>query len=265
MRRLLRTLPWILALLLGLSPLIPPLIAEAQRLAGLNTTSGSLAATNDTLAFDVGEASTAIVNVTGTWSGTISWQGTTDGSTWFAISAATLPTGSVVASTTANGQFRLSISGLYRARAIATSIASGTASLAFSGSGGADPLAISGMTLTSVTVGVTRPYGVKTTPGQVWGVFASNLDTGTPCTLNIYDATAANVTVGTTVPRLTFYLPASGTTIMLPANQGVDFTTAITVANARPRSGNTGALDASFCPRSGTLQHGYVDATILYR
>jgi len=75
---------------------------------------------------------------------------------------------------------------------------------------------------------------VKATAGQVYGIIALNLATSVRF-LKLYNATAANVTVGTTTPVLTIPIPTqagtahgAGFTLILP--QGIAFATAITAA-----------------------------------
>jgi hypothetical protein len=74
---------------------------------------------------------------------------------------------------------------------------------------------------------------VKATAGQIYWINAINLASSVRY-LKIYNATAANVTVGTTVPDLTFPLPTAGSangagfTLAIP--NGIAFSTAITIA-----------------------------------
>ena len=73
---------------------------------------------------------------------------------------------------------------------------------------------------------------VKTSAGQVYGWFISNLATSTRF-VKFYNATAANVTVGTTTPVLTFPIPGNSSDAV-SANalgaMGIAFDTAICVA-----------------------------------
>lgn len=91
---------------------------------------------------------------------------------------------------------------------------------------------------------------VKATAGTVYGVWFSNLATSTRY-LKFYNATAANVTVGTTTPVLTLALPGNANddisgVIALP--QGIAFSTAITVAATTGLADNdTGAPSANDC------------------
>ena len=81
---------------------------------------------------------------------------------------------------------------------------------------------------------------VKGSAGQIYWIHAINL-AATPIYLKFYNATAASVTVGTTVPDLTFPVPSAGTTngagfnISIP--NGIAFGAAITIA------GTTGVAD----------------------
>ena len=101
------------------------------------------------------------------------------------------------------------------------------------------------------TSGGTTPYknidvdesedAVKATAGQVYWIHAINT-TAALLYLKFYNATTATVVVGTTVPDLTFPVPANadsdgaGFTLSIP--NGITFTTAITIA------ATTGVSDA---------------------
>lgn len=73
---------------------------------------------------------------------------------------------------------------------------------------------------------------VKTSAGQLYFCHAINMVASTRY-LKFYNATAANVTVGTTVPVLTFPVPPNSTTgggFVFSVAQGFEFATAISVA-----------------------------------
>lgn len=71
---------------------------------------------------------------------------------------------------------------------------------------------------------------VKATEGVVFAIYASNTNAAARW-LKLYNATAANTTVGTTVPVATFYLPASGANpVKFEIPQGLRFSTAISAA-----------------------------------
>lgn len=73
---------------------------------------------------------------------------------------------------------------------------------------------------------------VKASAGTVYGLWFSNTATATRF-LKFYNATAANVTVGTTTPVLTIALPGNASddiSGVFSITQGIAFGTAITVA-----------------------------------
>lgn len=74
---------------------------------------------------------------------------------------------------------------------------------------------------------------VKAAAGQIYWIHAINL-ANAPRYLKLYNATAASVTVGTTVPDLTFPVPSQGDTngagFVLAIPNGIAFGTAITIA-----------------------------------
>lgn len=69
---------------------------------------------------------------------------------------------------------------------------------------------------------------IKATAGQLYGYYFSNSNAAARF-LKLYNATAANVTVGTTTPVLTLYLPATSAG-HVAFTHGVAFDTAITAA-----------------------------------
>lgn len=92
---------------------------------------------------------------------------------------------------------------------------------------------------------------VKGTAGQVYWIHAINLK-ATPLFLKFYNVAAASVTVGTTVPDLTFPVPSQGDTngagfnIAIP--NGIEFDTAITIAATTGVADNdSGAPGANEC------------------
>lgn len=109
------------------------------------------------------------------------------------------------------------------------------------------------------TSGGTTPYKnldvdetedeVKGTAGQVYWIHAVNLK-ATPLYLKFYNATAASVIVGTTVPVMTFPVPSAGATtgagFVFDVPAGIVFSTAITIAATTGFADNdTGAPGAN--------------------
>lgn len=92
---------------------------------------------------------------------------------------------------------------------------------------------------------------IKASAGQVYWIHCMNLSASVVY-LKLYNATAANVTVGTTTPVLTFPIPTQGTTsgagFTLCIPNGIAFSTAITAACTTGVADNdTGAPAANVC------------------
>lgn len=89
---------------------------------------------------------------------------------------------------------------------------------------------------------------VKTAAGMVYGMWVTNLATSTRY-VKFYNATAANVTVGTTTPVITIPIPGNSTddvTGLFSSTMGIEFATAISVAATTGLADNdTGAPGAN--------------------
>jgi hypothetical protein len=109
--------------------------------------------------------------------------------------------------------------------------------------------------LNAATSGGATPYRnidvdesedeVKASAGQIYWVSAMNM-TASVLYLHFYNATAANVTVGTTTPTLTFPVPTLATTngagFKLPMPVGTAFSTAITIACTTDAAGTASPI-----------------------
>lgn len=89
---------------------------------------------------------------------------------------------------------------------------------------------------------------IKTSAGQIYGVWVSNLATSTRF-VKFYNATAANVTVGTTTPVITLPIPGNSSddvTGLFSSTMGIAFGTAISAAATTGVADNdTGAPGAN--------------------
>ena len=84
------------------------------------------AATGDGNTLDVIGQAAAVVALTGTFVGTVTFEGTIDGSTWFSVMAVKLGDGSIATTATSTGLYRLSCSGLTSVRARVSAYGSGS-------------------------------------------------------------------------------------------------------------------------------------------
>ena len=92
-----------------------------------NQSSGSLNAADEVVLLAVGAAGTIGVQVVNSFSGTLSFEGTVNGSTWAAISLTPIVGGAAVSSTTAAGQWSGGCAGLLAARVRMSAYTSGIA------------------------------------------------------------------------------------------------------------------------------------------
>ena len=76
--------------------------------------------------FVVEDLATVVLQVSGTFSATVSFEGTVDGTNWVAVRAQNLATGVAATSTTSAGLFRLTVAGLAKIRAPISSYTSGS-------------------------------------------------------------------------------------------------------------------------------------------
>jgi len=74
-------------------------------------------------------ASQVVYQIFGTWAGTITFEGTIDGTTWATVRAEPLSTGTLATTTTGNGLFRIDASGLFKTRTRFSTDTSGTVSV----------------------------------------------------------------------------------------------------------------------------------------
>jgi hypothetical protein len=98
--------------------------------------SGSIGALNANVAISAAGIGDVGVTITGTWSATLTFQGTIDATNWFTIQAMPLPitaSSTTVGTTTTNGQFTVPVSGLNQFRVIATAFSSGSATVTLEG------------------------------------------------------------------------------------------------------------------------------------
>ena len=93
----------------------------------LASLSQSLTAINSAVTLTLKGQAKANVQVTGTWVATLSFEGTVDGTNWFALNAVPPTTGIPVTTTTANGQWSIEVSALSSFRVRVSAYTSGTA------------------------------------------------------------------------------------------------------------------------------------------
>jgi hypothetical protein len=131
--------------------------------------SSACSTTNAFIAVNVGNAASVSFGITGTWSGTLTFYGTTDGSTWVAVQVTNLASGTTpVTTTTANGNFGLSNPGFLSVCVDFTTRSSGTATVTVTrgwsarGGGAGNGGGVTGGTCTNQVVTAVSTSGVPT-------------------------------------------------------------------------------------------------------
>jgi hypothetical protein len=83
---------------------------------------GSIITNGDVILSNVIGMKTSVVSLRGTFTGTVQFEATVDGTTWFALNATPLTTGAAATSATAVGQWSAAVGGIknIRVRASAT-------------------------------------------------------------------------------------------------------------------------------------------------
>lgn len=142
---------------------VPVSISNVDR-----TSTGTITSTQNVNVNSQGSGVTG-VEVTGTWTGTLSFQASVDGTTWNAVSAVVPTTGAIVTSTTANGVWLIPSAGYQSVRVLGNTVATGTATVALDNSSGTNLmiLADSLPTGSNVIGAVTQSGGPWTVSGTV--------------------------------------------------------------------------------------------------
>lgn len=148
------------------------------------TITGTLTTSTTTLAINTGDLSGVGISITGTWAGTITFQGTIDGTNWFTIYGYQLPDSSYSYTTTANGQFFCCGAGLKQVQ-LSASLSSGTATVGMLATNNSP---ISTAQIRNTTLSATGTITATQASGAVWNVLlgtstntiGSVLDTPSP-------------------------------------------------------------------------------------
>jgi hypothetical protein len=109
------------------------------------------------------------VQITGTWVGTVTFEGSVDGTNYFVINGGTFAsTGVLVSTATANGQWQFDVAGVQSFRARCSAFTSGTIVVTVRGSGACSMVGLDGpvQTLGLGTITTTGDTGAKTATGN---------------------------------------------------------------------------------------------------
>lgn len=117
--------------------LLALLLLLLTTVASASAQSGTIDDADEVVSSNTRGTANGTIQITGTFTGTLAFEGTVDGSTWFAVEATPVPTGAVVTSATAGGQWTVSIAlASFRVRASAWTSGAAVTSLLFTSAGG---------------------------------------------------------------------------------------------------------------------------------
>jgi len=88
-------------------------------------TKSTISTSGDSVTLTVEGHNAAFVQVTGTWNGSLAFEGTVNGDDWFAVVGTPVPSGSTTSSSLVNGQWTFTVSGLLSLRVRNTVLNSG--------------------------------------------------------------------------------------------------------------------------------------------
>ncbi len=149
-------------------------------------TSGNIASNGVSITTsEINGISFASIQITGTWSGTIQFEGTVDGTSYVSINVRGSNIGTISVSTTANGLFRVPVSGFQNIRCRSSAWASGTANITIRASATSSSVLTESLPTGSNTIGAVTISG---TPS------VTSVDTNATGTFNALNA-AATVSV----------------------------------------------------------------------
>ena len=234
-----------------------------------NLVPAGVATANSAVEIDLNGMCALGVQVTGTYTGALSLQGTVDGTTWVTLATGApgfrMDTGAVIQTivSAAQGLFQFNVAGLVKARITGLAAMTGTATVTlrpvpatgYIGSLGNAVLATGSnsignigtvSTVTTVTGATTTPAAATTTAATLNSAATTNATSVKATAGNLYSVTASNInaaarylklynkasapTVGTDVPVLTIPIPATGVVNIAFGTQGFRFSAGIAFA-----------------------------------
>lgn len=223
------------------------------------TATGTLTAAAQTVVLAIGGHSGAAVQLSGTWVGTVTFEGTVDGTNWNSVNAVAATTSTPQATTTVNGLYRLTPGGLVSIRANMTAFTSGSATVTMR-SGGV------GGTFANQILPTKNTDGVSTQAIKAASTAAVSADSA--AVVAIHPLSQVPVTLNTvgTLSAATV-APSSNAAVTISAALAVGAigsmaNTAEVASAARTTTGNSGLItDVLGGAMSGTLNVTAVSGT----
>jgi hypothetical protein len=161
---------------------IPVTMTQADR-----TASGSITSTQ-TVSINSQGTSAVNILVTGTWTGTLTFEGSVDGSTWNTLPATNAVTNVISTTTTTNGTFEVSSGGYQNVRIRGNSVATGTATIAIDAGVGVQNVTLSNPLPAGTNV-IGAVSGVSHKGMLFPGTISTNYVIATACTAKFTSGT----------------------------------------------------------------------------
>lgn len=236
----------------GLSAALAAQVLDTQQVIANSSGGGCTGTAGSCAVFQVGSSPSMTLQTTGTFSGTLTFEATSDGANWVtvALTDLSLTTSAIVTTTTTTGRYAFSNQGALQLRARATAWASGTAFVtATRGVSSAPAAAASGGggggsgTVTSVSV--TTANGVSGSVATATTTPAISLTLGaiTPTTVNGQTVTAGAGTL--TLGSVTLNAGAGGTLGSAAFTNTSAYEVPLTFSTGLTRSTNTITVNTS--------------------
>jgi len=226
---------------------------------GISGGTGTIASNGASVQFANTDQGTTLFSITGTWSGTLAFQFSLDGgNTWYTQLAQVVSSGLFTGRasvTTSNGVYAISDQPIPLVQVVATAWSSGTATVAWYTSATTLPTNTSS---TPTVLGSSKGFsGIQGTvtdiitsgfPHFLYGYKFTGATTG--CFLQLFDAAAANVTLGSTAPKIAIVTDTSNVEPFISQQIAlVQFSTGLSAAYTTGPTNSTAAGSAL----SGTL------------
>jgi len=199
------------------------------------TATGTITSSQNVMVSTAG-GGTCVFNITGTWTGTIVFEGSIDGTNWVTANVSPFQFGNLVSSATANGQWLLNVGGLNSFRVRGNTVATGTANVWIEVGAGNNALVISDIIQGSVSISnfpatqtvsgnVTSAQGSPNTAANSWPVEVTDgtnilMTSSHPGSVNIQQIAGSTVATATSGIMKIGVTDATGTSINSTSDSG---------------------------------------------
>ena len=197
------------------------------------TTTGAITSTQ-TVQLNVSGLATVGFGISGTWTGTVTIEGTVDGTNWYINPSVALASGGSSANYSSNNAGQISVGGLSAIRIRGNTVTSGTANISLRGNAGASVVMLDSSlpagsnnigSIGSITGSISLPTGASSSANQTNGTQktqivdgSGNVIASTNNALNVQDQAFANPPGVNANPTAVLNMPGSNSLAALSAS-----------------------------------------------